>query len=232
MFLEAGKMKKMLVGCIIYCLVAVNALAGLITYVDAELNNTYIGGATAESGVTYSTGSTATDGKWRWRTMAPQNGAGIWESDAANVSGDAETTPDISVDMILPTAGVYDLYVLAYNNASNAGWWDIACRVGATGDFTVYNKLSPEITLAQASEFEAGVVINTTSNRHVKVLIGQYVATAANETVTVYINGFDSWNGVQHDHRTVFDGIGYAMVPEPTTLLMLTMGAVIFRRRK
>ncbi len=186
-----------------------------ITYVDAELTNTKIDGM-APSSATYSTGSTGTDGKWRWRTMAPQNGEGIWESDAANVSGDAETTPDISVDVVLPSPGVYDLYVLCMNNATNTGYWDIACRIGASGDFAIYNKLSPEMTLAQAGEFEAGVVINTTSNRHVKVLIGQYVATAANETVTVYINGFDSWNGVTHDHRTVLDGIGYEKVSDAT----------------
>lgn len=224
--------KVLLLGCIVGCLVSVSSMAGLIAYVDAELANTKIGGAAPQLNVNYKPSSTPTDSLWNWRAIAPQNGAGLWETDALSTSGDAESTPDISLDVVLPTAGVYELYALSMINGTFTGSWDIACRVGAMGDFVNYNKTSPAVSLAQASEFEAGVVINTSANRSVKVYLGQYVTSTENETVTIYVNGQDSWSGVKTDHRTVFDGVGYALVPEPASLAMLAAGAVMFRRRK
>jgi hypothetical protein len=238
-------MKRLVLIGAILSVMSASAMAGLITYVDAELGNTKIGGADPALTTNYvssgSSTSLSSDNKWGWRTLSGgQNGAGVWESDAASFAGDRESTPDISVDMVLPAAGVYDLYALFYINGFNAstsvfsGRWDIACRVGATGDFTQYNRTNYPgvVTLAQADEFATLITINTGSNRHVKAYLGQYIASAPNTTVTIYVNGFDSWNGVSGDHRTVFDGVGYALVPEPATMVLLAAGMVMFKRKR
>jgi hypothetical protein len=193
---------------------------GKITFIDAELANTIIGDETPQLGVNYSTDySNVTDNIWGWRTNRTDvSGAGVWVTDGGNATGvyDRESTVPLKVDVTLPLAGVlYDLYAIIMNNNTGAGYWDVATRIGQTGDFTNFNKNSAAMTRAVKADFDSNVNISTATSgdQTFKVRVGQYRTTAANEVVSIYINGLDSWGQANLDQRTRFDGVGYEVAP-------------------
>ena len=213
-------MRKVLFAvCLMGCLLMSSALAK-ITYIDAELGNTTLEGATLVEGVNYSTAYSALEGLWGWRTNRTDvNGDGIWVTDGGAIVGDSESTASLKIDITLPSAGVpYALYAVIMNNNSGDGDWDVATRIGDTGDFTTYNREADEVTQALATDFEGSVTVSGGGDRTFKVLIGQYTPTADDEVVSIYVNGLDSWNdGASHDQRTRFDGVGYDFAP-PTVI--------------
>lgn len=206
-------MKHLLITvCVMGCILMGNA-PGKITYIDATPDNTTLDGAPLVLGTTYSSNYTdVTDNLWGYRTNRTDvNGAGIWVTDGGAIVGDSESTAPLKIDLTLPQAGVlYDLYAIIMNNNSNNGQWDVSARIGDSGDFKDYNKNSKEMTQALASDFEGTVKVSGGGDMTVKVHIGYYLTTLANETVSIYINGFDTWkNGASYDQRTRFDGVGY-----------------------
>ncbi len=206
-------MKKILCAvCILGCVLMSSAL-GKITYIDAELGNTTIDGAAPSVGVNYSTDYSTLEGLWGWRTNRTDvNGAGIWVTDGGAGAGefDREETPPLKIDVTLPEAGIlYDLYAIIMNNNSGTGRWDVAARIGDSGDFIQFNRDSEEMTQALATDFDGPVTVSGGGDMTMKVLIGQYLTTVANETVSIYINGLDTWGIENLDQRTRFDGVGF-----------------------
>jgi hypothetical protein len=206
-------MQKLLIAvCVTGCILMGSAL-GKITYIDVTPSNATLNGAALIAGTTYSTNYTdVTDNLWGWRTNRTDvNGNTIWETDGGAFVGDAESTAPLKIDITLPDAGVlYDLYAVIMNNNSGAGQWDVSARIGDSGAFKDFNKNSSDMTQALASDFEGTVVVSGGGDRTMKVRIGYYVTAAANETVSIYINGVDTWkNAVSYDQRTRFDGVGY-----------------------
>ena len=199
------------------CMLA-GSVPGAITYIDAELGSTTCNGEPLQAGVNCSTDYSADDGLWGWRTNRTDvNGSGIWVTDGGTASvADVETTEPLKVDFTLPEAGVYDLYVIIMNNNGGTGHWDVAVRIGDSGYFSSYNKYSEVTTLASASDFVGTVKVATgTGDVTCKVKVGRYVAQAANEAVSIYVNGLDSWNlNTGLDQRTRFDGVGYEKVTD------------------
>lgn len=194
-----------------------SSVLGAIIYVDAELGNTTIDGDPLAAEVNYSTNYSAIEGLWGWRTNRTDvNGGGIWVTDGGAVGGvvDLETTAPLRIDITLPEAGVYDLYAVIMNNESGNGRWDVGVRIGDSGFFTTFNKNSNEMTQAFSTDFEGTVKVSGGGDMTCKVLIGQYTTIAA-ETVSIYINGLDSWGQAGLDQRTRFDGIGYERVSGP-----------------
>ncbi len=202
--------------------VMMSSALGAITYIDAELGNTTINGEPLGLGVNYSLDyANVTDGLWGWRTNRTDvNGAGVWVTDGGGDHGDLdrESTAPLKIDIILPDVGIYDLYAVIMNNESGDGYWDVAARIGDTGFFTTFNKTSEEMTQAFSTDFEGTVKVSGGGDMTFKVLIGQYTTTAAAETVSIYINGLDSWGQTGLDQRTRFDGIGYERVSVPDPL--------------
>ena len=208
---------------------------GAITFVDVTPANATLDGATLVLDENYVIPHSPLEGLWGYRVRGDVEGGSVWVTDGGERLGDGESTGALKVDLTLGDAGVYDLYVIVMNNYGGTGFWDVATRIGDTGDFTNYNKNSAEMTAAAAADFDSPVTISTstTGDMTAKVLIGQYSALTANETVSIYVNGLDSWPGETHDQRTRFDGVGFEMVPEPATLMLLSAGAFLgLRRRK
>ncbi len=207
--------KTVLVICLMGSLM-INGLWGAITYIDAELGNTTVDGEALAAGVNYSTSYSTLEGLWGWRTNRTDvNGGGIWVTDGGAGSGevDREETAPLKIDITLPETGVYDLYAVIMNNNGGSGHWDVGARIGETGFFTTFNKYSEEMTQAVASDFVGSVKVSGSGDVTFKVRIGQYTARAANESVSIYINGLDGWDGQSGlDQRTRFDGIGYEKV--------------------
>ena len=209
--------KTLLAMMIMGCIFISSALGG-ITYVDAELNNTTIAGSVPVDSVNCTITSTRsdTDGLWAFRTdRSDVNGNGIWVTDGGNASGvvDRESTEALKVIITLPTTGIFNLYAVIMNNNAGSGHWDVAAMVGDAGNFITYNKYSDAMTQALSSDFNGSVTVSGGDDRTMKVLIGEYTATTAGETVDIYINGLDGWDTQTGlDQRTRFDGIGYEKV--------------------
>ncbi len=232
-------MRKMLFAVCAAGCVLMGSAVGAITYVDAEPGNTTLNGDPLVLEVNYSLDyANITDNLWGWRTNRTDvNGEGVWVTDGGGDHGDLdrESTAPLKIDIILPDVGIYDLYAVIMNNENGGGRWDVAARIGDVGEFTQYNRDSEEMTQALATDFEGTVKVSGGGDKTMKVLIGQYTAATANDTVSIYINGLDSWGVVGLDQRTRFDGVGYEWVtiPEPATLLLLSAGAFFgLRRRK
>lgn len=207
------KMKKLLIAVCVMGSVLVGSALGKITYIDVTPDNATLNGAALIAETTYSTNySSRTDNLWGWRTNRTDvNGNTVWETDGGAIVGDSESTLPLKIDITLPQAGVlYDLYAVIMNNNKGDGQWDVSARIGDLGDFKDFNKNSPEMTRALASDFEGTVVVSGADDRTFKVRIGYYVTAEPNEVVSISINGLDTWkNGASYDQRTRFDGVGY-----------------------
>lgn len=211
-------MKRTLFAASMIGLTVISVAQAAITYVDAELHNTTLNGAPLQAGINYSMDFTAIDGLWGWRTNRTDvNGNTVWETDGGSYGGilDAEDTAPLKIVITLPNAGTYNLYAVIMNNNSGTGHWDVAARIGDYGLFTAFNKYSQGSTQALAADFAGSVKVSSGGDMTFKVLIGQYETKAANETVSVYINGLDSWGSTGLDQRTRFDGVGYEMTSGP-----------------
>lgn len=206
-------MKRLLIAVCVLGSILMGSALGKISYIDVTPNNATLNGAALVAGTTYSTNYTSTtDNLWGWRTNRTDvNGNTIWETDGGAIVGDSESTLPLKIDITLPQAGVlYDLYAVIMNNNSGGGQWDVSARIGELGDFTDFNKNSPEMTQALASDFEGTVKVSGGGDMTFKVRIGYYVTAEPNEIVSISINGLDTWkNGASYDQRTRFDGIGY-----------------------
>ncbi len=228
-------MRKMLCAvCVMGCVLMSSAL-GTITFVDVTPDNATLNGATLVLDDNYVIPHSPLEGLWGYRTRTDVEGGSVWVTDGGETTGDAESTEALKVDLVLAEAGVYDLYAIIMNNNGGTGYWDVSTRIGDVGDFTDFNKNSAAMTAVAASDFDSPVTISTstTGDMTAKVLIGQYTTTTANETVSIYVNGFNTWGEETRDQRTRFDGVGYEMVPEPATLILLSAGAFLgLRRRK
>ncbi len=215
-------MRRMLCAvCVMGCVLMNSALAK-ITYIDAELDNTTINGDAPVHLVncTITTDRSSSDDFWAFRTdRSDMTGEGIWVTDGGSIVGDYEDTAPLKVDVTLPVAGVsYDLYAVIMNNSDGNGDWDVSTRIGDTGDFSDFNKNSGVMTQALASDFVGDVTVSGGGDMTMKVLIGQYTPTVDDETVSIYINGLDTWqDGNSHDQRTRLDGVGYEASP-PTVV--------------
>jgi autotransporter-associated beta strand protein len=200
------------------------------TYVDATPANTTLNGAplvdrnanpTTGNYHNESTGSagTGTDGRWAYRTssaFASFEGAACFESDSANVSGDAENTPPLVTTITPGAPGTYDIVVLFSRNSNR----DIAAKTGsapATSDiFTTANAFNADQNLTPEPQivFDASYS-NSRGTNSGAAYLGQVTTTTAGQSVTIYVNGFDSLAGTQ-DERTQYEGVGYRPAPPAT----------------
>lgn len=193
------------------------------TYVDATPANTTLNGAPLvdrnanpttgnyfnESGGSAGTG---TDRFWAYRTgsaFATFEGAACFESDSANVSGDAENTPPLVTTIHLPTPGTHDIVVLFSRNNNR----DIAAKIGSAPNssdiFTTANALNADQNLTPTPQivFNSSYT-NSRGGNTGAAYLGQVTTTTPGQAVAIYVNGFDSLVGTQ-DERTQYEGVGF-----------------------
>lgn len=214
-------------------MVFATAARAQITYVDGDPNttgsdgNTTINGSLVTFGVNATTstaqGST-TDGLWHARQRTTQNGGEVWEGGATH-----EVVPDLITTLTLP-AGTYELYGLAWLH--NTALYDANFRVGAEGPFTSFdtlNNLNGIQTTANGSEFANPPVLTRDAGFSLYLCpLGQYTVSGS---VAIYVN---SEVTASAEGRTWYDGVGYALVPEPGACALLGLGGAImllWRRR-
>jgi hypothetical protein len=216
------------------------------------IGNTTINGSfvdtTASGNATNSTGGSATDNKWNVRpqqTNVSYNGTGTtyaWEADTGATS--VENTPDLITTITLPGPGTYNLYGLFWSSNLSGGYYDAAFRVGSVGPFSNFDKLNSPEAAADGSNF-AGTVLTRTNTPTTPAWslyiadLGQFTFGDALPTVDIYVNGPDrdlsgynplpssySATNFNVQQRTLYDGVGYQVVPEPASCLLLCLAAI------
>ncbi|MGB4256755.1 MAG: BNR-4 repeat-containing protein [Phycisphaerae bacterium] len=201
------------------------------TFVDALPNTDGTNGNTTIDGalVSFAAGGNATtsnqvqnttqgsDDRWHLRTGLGANGGAVWETD---VPGEENTAPLVTTLTLPP--GTYNLYGLFWNTASNTGLWDIAFRVGPTGDFTTFNKDNAILTTEDGSDFDGPVITRDSGRVLLMAPLGKVDVTGPLE---IYVNAFDLTVG---DERTWYEGIAYEqLTPTCATIPTVTVDALI-----
>jgi hypothetical protein len=208
---------------------------GAYTYVDATTSNTTLDGAALVHGtnvVADGSAGSSSDNLWTFRTaVGGFQDSNYFESDNANVSGDREDTGNLVTTITLPAIGTYD--VVAVFTRSNLR--DIAARIGsaptASDVFTTGNALNAN-QLADPLEIEFdNSYLNARGTNGGAAYLGQFTTTGINQTVSIYINGFNSLAGTQ-DERTQYEGIGFQLIPEPSSALLGGLGILALLRRR
>jgi hypothetical protein len=113
--------------------------------------------------------------------------------------------------------GTYDVYVYYWSDQSSSPW-----RIRAGLEDTV----DPLALFITGSGTPTPIQVGTdTSGRKLwQASLGQVTGTS----ISVFVEDAPAANG---NNRTWYDGIGYE-VPEPATMVILSLGALLIRRKR
>ncbi len=228
-------------------------MSAAVTYVDATLANTdnAAGGAdstwadgddTTTGGLSVTDGAAANDSKWRFRSGF--GGNGLWE--ATGSAATIENAVEIVTTVSGLTIGTYKAYVffVAVEAVSGPSGGDeefpiragLASNPGANPIFT--QAVSSETpgatvginagTLTFANTFVPGTAGDGRTNY--AGFLGEVLVTDG--TLSVYVDDLPAT--IDADERTWYTGIGYELIPEPSTVLLGVLGALtlLVRRRR
>jgi len=208
------------------------AVQAQITYVDAVANGNTIqadGGAMVTNG-----DNNGIDDIWRARAFG--NGATIFEANGAT-SGDANTenTPRLKTTISGLSLNTYNVF--AYFWADGSSWRLGASLTDEAGELPVFvgggvPAGTPMPTVALAGDFAAAPLLSEGGRTLWQVSLG----TASGTSIDVFIDNdvlADRSVGSSWNYRTWYDGVGYSVVPEPTTVALVGLGALaLLLRRK
>jgi hypothetical protein len=206
-----------------------------ITYVDATHgaggNTTLTNGSQWDPLASQS--FVSNDGVWEARAFG--NGATIYQNAASGGMDDAHPLLTTISGLQLNT---YDVYVYFWSDSSS--WRINAGLTPGSLSYFQFNPLSPGAstyatptgstifsTSLNPNPFTSSVMIAEGSNRQ---LVQGYLGQVTGASISVFIEDGPAGN---QDQRTWYDGIGYAIVPEPTAGALLGLGllSLVFRRR-
>ncbi len=229
------------------------SLPAAITYVDATLANTnnaaggtdstWADGNDGTTGGTMADGSANNDGLWRYR--GGFGGNGLWE--ATGSASQAENAVEIVTTASGLANGTYNAYVffVAVEGPSitSGGDEEFPIRAGSVSNPSanqIYTQVvSPDTlgatigidasTLSFANTFTPGTATDGRTN-YAGLLLGTVEVTDG--TLSVYVDDLHAINDA--DERTWYTGIGYEIVPEPSTFLLGVLGTLtlLVRRRR
>lgn len=191
---------------------------GRIHYVDAsEANTTQANGLPiGATGPDETEG--AADGLWHWRS-----GVGNGGSVLASGGSGGENAPMLKTTLSGLADGLYDIFAFFWADP-NQDW---RIQVG----FDPNNLLLVRDNGAQQAEvahFDGEVVLTAGSAALYRVYVGR-TEVINGSPISVFIDDL----GADLTTRTWYDGLGYALVPEPATIVVPASGLVVlFIRRK
>ena len=203
---------------------------GAITYVDA------VEGASGNTGVT---GQPLSDTSWvgpddsgdnntQWNKRAFSNGGTIFQG---RYSGSGTPAfPELNTQITGLSDGLYDVWVFFWDGGGANTW---ALGAGLTsGSLTTYSFDGPGDTAspvaASTLTFSGTAPINSEADRIMYgVNLGQ-VTVSGGSDIDVFV---DNLIGGSSNTRHWYDGVGYELVPEPSSLALLGLGGLFFARR-
>ena len=244
--------KNLILPCAIASLVA-SPLSAAVTYVDAEggpSGNTYeTGGSLANtSWFVNSDSASELDDQWRFRSAV---GRGVGGDVFHGRTSGTDQMPELTVEIGGLPDGTYNLYVFFWddddseNNTSNidAGL--------VSGSLVTYGGNSPTgvdnplangeaavpaplaSTLSYSGQDPTTASLFSDWNLHAAP-VGQAIVSGGS-TIQIYVDHSQPVDGLSSTAqvRSLFDGVGYELVPEPSTTLLGALGTLfLFRRRR
>jgi hypothetical protein len=203
-------------------LTAVNVSAAIV-YVDATTTNTQFA-PSAGGGAWTTNGADSADGIWRLRpdfgiapsvTVPPSGsfdriGGTVFES-----TGNSNPSDDVPrvVTTVAAPAGLNDVYVYFWTDQSSSPW---RIRAGLS------DSVDPLPLFIGGGAGSPPPVDTGGRDQDNRVLWRGYVGQVAGASpIAVYIEDAPAANG---NERTWYDGVGYELVPEPTSLALLGLG--------
>lgn len=210
-------------------------VSGLAAFSSAEAAIVYVDAAGGSGGNTvqesnssatawFTSTDSATDGLWTRRTTGP---AAPLANDTGFIGNLGENAPMLVTTATAATPGLYDVY-LYYGSKTGTGEnnWQIQGGLSSSS-LTLFNNSN-------------GIQVND-SGDPITPLSGDrryrsYLGTATvglDGNLSVYVDDVFV-SGTVSDPRSVYDGIGYELIPEPSAVAMLTagMGCLLLRRRR
>jgi hypothetical protein len=228
----------------------ISASDAAITYVDASAANLTL--ANGSAFVPSVTSNVYNDNNWSARS-----GSGLASNDTVYEAGAStngalvgETVPVIRQTLTGLAAGTYDVYAYFWS-ASNVRWGvsagledDALAAVHGIGgvDQNSHTYSDPDatrVTVASLSDGTFGTAPTQALGGADRVLGQFYLGTAVVDitgTLNVFVGNQQIVNSGASpsvtNSRTWFDGVGYELVPEPSSALLGLVGAVTLLRRR
>lgn len=218
-------------------LVAAPAYAA-VTYVDAVSG---VGGNTRATGLPQNdTSWLATDGTAslddQWRPRAFGNGATLFQAIPVTTAT-PPPIPELTTSVNVAN-GIYDVYVFFWAQVTTETQnWVISAGL-ESGSLTTYNASSQPaiagvsqvgVTNAANLMFTDSVMVEDTVNRDLYgVNLGQVNVTDG--SFDVFVDMLIPGSGTTQ--RVWYDGVGFELIPEPSTALLSGLGVLCLLRRR
>lgn len=211
------------------------SLSAAVTYVDASVSNT-VGAASGL--VDWNDGSAGTgdgdadaDGLWRFR--GGFGNGGIWEASGSTAT--VEDAVELVTSATVPNS-LYDVFVFYYA-VNESGDYPIRAGLSSNPNANpVFDRAGNVGTAGGDALAELSFDVAPPSGGESRTLLYGFVGQVevTDGSLEVFIDDFPaSTTGTSND-RTWYQGIGYEVIPEPSTAVLGALGALALlgRRRR